>query len=124
MSNDVTIQPIAPARTANDAVGEVSTAPPQAPLVPQPAAQSPPLYNPSVRFDSTLGLVVIEFRNDSGSVTTQVPSQQQLDAYQRWNTTRLGPVPAGFHEPPTTAAAAPVAKVQPRAAPPTGIGVT
>src|SRR5579872_115125 len=99
MSNDVAIQPIAAAHSASDVIG----GPSQASVAPspeqQPAAKSPPIYNPTVRFDSTLGLVVIEFRNDSGVVTTQVPSQQQLDAYQRWNETRLGPMPAGLNEP-------------------------
>jgi hypothetical protein len=124
MSNEVAIQSVAPVRIANDTVGEVNTVPQQPSPVSQPVAQSPPIYNPSVRFDSSLGLVVIEFRNDSGSVTTQVPSQQQLDAYQRWNTTRLGPVPAGLHAPPTPVAAAPVVKPQPRTAPPKGTSVT
>jgi hypothetical protein len=124
MSNDIAIQSIAPARSADDAVSEVGTAPLQPSPAPQAVASAPPISNPSVRFDTTLGLVVIEFRNDSGAVTTQVPSQQQLDAYQRWNTTRLGPVPIGWHEPPATVAAVPVVKPQPRAAPPKGTSVT
>ena len=38
--------------------------------------------NPSLRLDPALGLVVIEFRNDAGSVTHSIPSQRQIDAYR------------------------------------------
>ena len=52
------------------------------------------LVQEDVQF-ARLGLVVIEFRNDSGTVTTSIPSERQLEAYQRWETTQLGPAPAG-----------------------------
>lgn len=123
MSNDLYVQSIAPARSANNTVGEsiATTVQPS----PQPAAavKSPPLANPSLHFDSMLGLVVIEFSNDAGVVTTQVPSQRQLDAYQRWNLTRLGPAPPGQSAPPTPVSASPVAKPEVRATPAKAIGV-
>ena len=40
--------------------------------------------NPQLRLDAALGLVVIEFRDESGTVTTSIPSQRQLDAYRMW----------------------------------------
>jgi hypothetical protein len=40
--------------------------------------------------------VVIEFRNDAGAVTDSIPSERQLQAYQRWQTTQFGPVPHGM----------------------------
>jgi hypothetical protein len=46
--------------------------------------------------DPALGLVVIEFRNDAGAVTDSIPSERQLEAYQRWQTTQFGPVPHGM----------------------------
>jgi len=60
---------------------------------------------------------------DAGVVTTQVPSQRQLDAYQRWNLTRLGPAPPGQSAPPTPVSASPVAKPEVRATPAKAIGV-
>lgn len=59
-------------------------------------APSPAQPNPSLQLDPALGLVVIEFRNDSGAVTESIPSERQLEAYQRWATTHFGPVPNGM----------------------------
>ena len=52
--------------------------------------------NPSLQLEPTLGLVVIQFRNDAGMVTNSIPSERQLRAYQRWATTQLGPAPRGM----------------------------
>jgi hypothetical protein len=49
--------------------------------------------NPSLQLDPALGLVVIQFRNDAGDVTASIPSERQLQAYQRWATTQFGPAP-------------------------------
>jgi hypothetical protein len=53
---------------------------------PAPVANTPApvqvFTNPSLRLDPALGLVVIEFRNDSGTVTRSIPNQQQLEAYK------------------------------------------
>jgi len=38
--------------------------------------------NPTLKFDSTLGLLVIEFKDSSGNVSTSIPSQRQLEAYR------------------------------------------
>lgn len=57
---------------------------------------SPAQPNPSLQLDPALGLVVIEFLNDSGAVTDSIPSERQLEAYQRWATTHFGPVPNGM----------------------------
>jgi hypothetical protein len=57
---------------------------PNEPTIPAVAPSPVPSFtNPSLRLDSALGTVVIEFRNDSGTVTRSIPSQQQLDAYKR-----------------------------------------
>jgi hypothetical protein len=48
----------------------------------QAAGRSMP--NPTVRLDGALGIVVIEFRDAAGAVTTSIPTQQQLEAYRQW----------------------------------------
>jgi hypothetical protein len=65
---------------------------PAADPVPAPPVATP-IVNPTLRLDAALGLVVIEFHNDSGAITTSIPSQRQLQEYQRWQATRLGPAP-------------------------------
>ncbi len=37
--------------------------------------------NPTFELNADLGIVVIQFRNAEGTVTSQIPSQKQLDAY-------------------------------------------
>ena len=69
----------------------VAPAPP--PAAPPPVA--PPLAagvgNPSQHLDPGLGVVVIEFHNTAGAVTGTIPTEQQLQAYRRWEDTRVGP---------------------------------
>ncbi len=64
--------PPAPARAGEASVGGAAEA----------GSGKPSLPNPSLRLDSQLGLVVIEFRNDSGMVTESIPTQRQLQAYR------------------------------------------
>ena len=67
--------------------------------VEEPKAVAPSLVgpNPSLELDPMLGLVVIQFRNDAaGTVTDSIPSERQLQAYQRWATTHFGPAPSGM----------------------------
>jgi len=90
MLNDISLQAIGAAHAASTPVPE-QRAPAAEPVQAAPAA--PPITNPTLRLDAALGLVVIEFRNQSGGITTSIPSQRQLQAYQRWQTTRLGPAP-------------------------------
>jgi hypothetical protein len=46
-------------------------------------AGAPQLFaNPTLSFDSTLGLLVIEFRDPTGKVASSIPSQKQLEAYR------------------------------------------
>ena len=78
MPNELTIPAVPPAVGVAD--------PPQAGKAPAPVTAAPtpaqPFANPSLRLDPSLGLVVIEFRNDSGAVTHSIPSQRQIDAYR------------------------------------------
>ena len=53
--------------------------------------------NPSLRLDPALGIVVMEFRNKSGSVESTLPTQRELDAY-RSAASRRHPDAAGATE--------------------------
>jgi hypothetical protein len=81
MPNELTIQPIGPVPGSADTSNE-----PKAEHFPVPQETQPtthqPYANPSLRLDAALGLVVIEFRNDAGSVTSSIPSERQLQAYR------------------------------------------
>ena len=101
MSSDLTVHAAAAMHVGNDTTGEPKVAAPQPPVL-QPPAPSPSQHanpNPTLRLDPALGLVVIEFHNSDGTVTTSIPTQRQLEAYQRWETTRFGPAPAGAYRP-------------------------
>ncbi len=65
-----------------------STEPTAKPAVAKPVV--PLFVNPSFQFDSTVGLVVIDFHDHTGRVTNSIPSQQQLDAYRSHQTTLPG----------------------------------
>ena len=45
------------------------------------AAEPRPYVNPTLRLDADAGLVVMEFRDDNGTVTT-IPNERQLAAYR------------------------------------------
>ncbi len=97
MSTDISVQAVAVARAGNEGVIEpkmaVANEPSPPPSEPQPAPTASPIINPTLRLEPGLGLVVIEFRNDSGTITTSIPSQRQLEAYQRWAQTHAGVSP-------------------------------
>jgi hypothetical protein len=97
MTHDLSIQPLAAVRMGVDSGSDAPIATPrESPLQVGPTPTPSPITNPSYRLDSALGLVVIEFRNDAGAVTDSIPSERQLQAYQRWQTTQFGPVPHGM----------------------------
>ncbi len=107
MSSDTSIQAVTAVRAGSDGTTEakmpmISESPPRA----EPAPAASPITNPTLRLDAALGIVVIEFRNDSGAITSSVPSQRQLQAYQKWDVTCFGPTPPGVHGPPLRTVAA------------------
>ena len=81
MPSDLTVKAVSPVIGASESPAEPKpdfrTPPAHA-----PPSGSPPVVNPSLRLDAALGLVVIEFRDASGKLTTTIPSQQQLQAYR------------------------------------------
>jgi len=95
MTNPLSIQ------TGLPVAGSVAS-PLATPVVPAaPEAKPVQLYvNPSFRFDPTVGLVVIEFHDNTGAVSNSIPSQRQLEAYRTGQQT-----PPGEQSPPTPQAA-------------------
>jgi hypothetical protein len=84
MPSDLSVKAVGPvlgsSGNATQPKPETLTPPATAP----PAAAPVLVTNPTLRFDVAAGLVVIEFRDASGNVTTSIPSLRQLEAYQVW----------------------------------------
>ncbi len=76
MPTDLAISSVSPPAPATG-----RSAPPDTPPRADPAAERV-LPNPSLRLEPELGLVVIEFRNDSGTIEASYPSARQLAAYR------------------------------------------
>ena len=102
MPNDLTIQSVNAVSAPADASAASKASGFPAPQGAQPAAAPQPFNNPTLHLDPSLGLVVIEFRNDKGAVTSTIPSQRQIEAYRMHQQTLPG-------EDETTPAAAPAA---------------
>jgi hypothetical protein len=80
MSNQLSIQ-ASQAALSSTAPSRTDEVPAQAQAA--PTAKPVPLFvNPSFQFDPTVGIVVIDFHNDTGAVTNSIPSQRQLEAYR------------------------------------------
>jgi hypothetical protein len=100
MPNDLSIQAAAPVNTGRGpampimpaaTVASVEQIAPSAMPSSSPTPASP---NPTLTLNAALGLVVIEFRNAAGSVTSQIPTVQQIQAYQLWQVSGIGPAPS------------------------------
>jgi hypothetical protein len=65
--------------------------------VPPPASPATP--NPRLRLDSSLGMVVIEFRDTVGDVANTIPTERAIAAYRAAVVTNA-PVPIGVRPPP------------------------
>jgi hypothetical protein len=84
MPSDLSVKAVGPVLGASENPAEPKpekfTPPAQAPPTP-PAVL---VANPSLRFDPVSGLVVIEFHDQAGDVTTSIPTLRQLEAYRIW----------------------------------------
>jgi hypothetical protein len=83
MPSEISIQGLSPVPSPGDTPPELKSEAIANHATPTPAASSQPYLNPSLRLDAALGLVVIEFRDASGSITSSIPSQRQLEAYRQ-----------------------------------------
>jgi hypothetical protein len=99
MPNDLSVKAVGPVLGASENPAEPKpekfTPPAQAPPAPPPII----VANPTLRFDAASGLVVIEFRDEAGDITTSIPTLRQLEAYR--HSTQLSheqtPSAAGVH---------------------------
>jgi hypothetical protein len=85
MPNDLTIKPIQAKRTTDDS--PKSREPDLRDAAPT-ANSIQPYVNPTLRLDAAAGLVVIEFRDTSGKLTSSIPSERQIAAYRSHQTPR------------------------------------
>ena len=85
-------------------IGPAETARAPRPAPSSAGAPSPGTPSPTLRLDPALGLVVIEFVSESGEITSSIPSQRELTAYQD-----------GTAQPPTQGQAAPPPSVERKA---------
>ena len=100
MSNQMSIQTGLPVHGSGDSTtpARANTSAPTPAPISAPVAKPVALFvNPSYRFDPTVGLVVIEFHDNTGTVSNTIPSQRQLAAYRTHQETPPGeqaPLPA------------------------------
>ena len=100
MSSTLTIPSNLPPIGAGGSTAQIKTAEPAPPFQ---AAKPAPLYvNPDFKFDPSIGVVVIEFHNDTGQLTNSIPNQRQLDAYRLHQTPLPGQTQTAKTEVPTT----------------------
>ena len=85
MPTDLSVQAVGPVVGASENPAqpkpETFTPPAQAPPQPSPVM----VANPTLRFDVASGLVVIEYHDAAGDVTTSIPTLRQLEAYRHWS---------------------------------------
>jgi len=75
-------QPVAAARTATESLRSPPTSSPPAagtPASPPPAAPAP---SSQLRIDTSLSLVVLEFRAPDGELRQSIPTPREIDAYR------------------------------------------
>lgn len=85
MPTDLSVQAVGPVlgSSENPAQPKPETFTPPAQAPPQPPVMV--IANPTLRFDVASGLVVIEYRDANGDVTTSIPTLRQLEAYRQWS---------------------------------------
>ncbi len=77
MPTDLTVRSVSaagPARSADRVLAPTSTA--------ETEVLAPVIPNPKLRLDSSLGMVVLEFRGTSGEVANTIPSSRIIEAYR------------------------------------------
>jgi len=86
MPHDLAVSASSPTVSTAELISRTETAETATPHTPvaekATSSNSGTLFaNPTVQLNADLGIVVIQFRNEQGVVTSQIPSQLQLDAY-------------------------------------------
>ena len=83
MVTDISIPHIAPARYGPERAQEQRADPQPAGENAKPQVPGPSPINPSLKFDPGTGLVIMEFKDTAGEVSSSIPSQRQIEAYRR-----------------------------------------
>lgn len=83
MSIDFAIQGTVAARHGPEIARDRGTSDSAPPAKPKEQASGPSPMNPSLNFDPSTGLVIMEFRDKAGEVSSSIPSKRQIDAYRR-----------------------------------------
>lgn len=91
MPSDLTIKAVASSNGPSENVIQPKPESFIPPANASPPQTGPPVVSPELQFDAALGLVVIEFRDATGQVTTTIPTRQQMEAYRMWSE----PLPGG-----------------------------
>lgn len=93
MPSDLSVKAVGPVlgSSENPAQPKPETFTP--PATAPPTAPAAIVANPTLRFDVATGLVVIEFRDQTGTITTSIPTLRQLEAYRQWGQTSPGDAP-------------------------------
>ena len=78
MPSDLTIGAVAP----GPAIRQAEETHPVSATATSGESTSPGTPNPTLRLDPALGLVVIEFVGKSGAISSSIPTQRELTAYQ------------------------------------------
>ena len=89
MPNDLSIQSRPPIHGTET---PARTGAPTRENAPQSAKPVQPFTNPALRLEPALGLIVIEFHDDTGKLTSSIPNQRQIDAYRMHEETPPGQV--------------------------------
>ena len=82
MPNDLPIPPIGQGLPVGPRAHAPTAAPSQPHHAAPPVGAGQAMPNPTLRLDPTLGLVVIEFRDERGAVKNSFPTERQLAAYR------------------------------------------
>jgi hypothetical protein len=97
MPNELIVGAVQPLTGSTERPVDSRAEPYPTPTAPTPS-EAPQLFvNPTLTFDSRLGLLVIQFHDESGNVSTSIPSQRQLEAYRLHQQPLPGQQPATPH---------------------------
>lgn len=103
MPNELTVRAITAMPVSADRPAEPKAEPFPQPANPHQTEAHQTYINPTLRLDASLGLVVIEFHDDLGKLTSSIPSQRQIEAYRQHEQALPDQQPGKPHAPTSAA---------------------
>jgi hypothetical protein len=93
MASDVSVQTVGRVLEPGTATSSPETKPGYSKVsVSKPGAIPAIVFiKPALKFDPLFGLVIIEFRDQSGNVRKAIPTLHQLETYREWSVTHQDP---------------------------------